>query len=473
MNKLSKIEQIINSTINHYSHVKLFPRGIPRFVDPLLRGVIRFGKRTGSTIGVINPDNTFTFDVLPIRLDNKVTLSRTTEWITPDCILSLGPNRATHTVDDVIDNTLLLKEQLNIEFSKEDVALLYAVPMLMYQDQAVGDTEVWVKSKYPLANGDILVYKQTDSLLQSLNEVKILEAVRRTEPDQFDTYYTIVYKITLEKPITRGFLKDAMAYMRAFPAYFSQTINVPNSIYTNEPVGPFLLDTMSGGILEGKDYDEYLSYRTLNRTGGYILGTKNKYVTVNKNYLVLKRPVAAHVPGFWELAEGSVRFSPNKILFKTDPIKNVFCLGLKCVPYLPSNFVVTETGEVKSFRWLLNVSSTNDCSIRFIFYPNEPIEFILKSGVSQDITLEIPTNNEITDIEINISSEFSCQVSLSDWTHLDGTVEQMEYALVSHATGIATWQSSGLMIKPMFLGSEYLKMVYDSGHEYDSGKIYF
>ena len=62
---------------------------------------------------------------------------------------------------------------------------------------------------------------------------------------------------------------------------------------------------------------------------------------------------------------------------------------------------------------------------------------------------------------------------MSDWTHLDGTVEQMEYAIVAHATGISTWQSSGLMVKPMFFGSEYLKLVYDSGYEYDGGKVHF
>jgi len=476
MNKINQIEQIINSTINHYSHVKLFPRGIQRFVDPSLRGQIRFGKKTGSTVGLINPDNTFKLNTIPLRLDNKIDITRTSEWIVPDSIIKVG-DKDTYTVDDITDilgiGRITTVEAINAEFTLEDKVILYAFPMMTYLEYSHGDTEIWVKTKYPLANGDVFSYKQTDGLLQSLQEVKIVEAIRRTEPDEFDTYYTIVYRLVLEKPIARDFQENTLVYMRAYPAYFSQIINVPNSIFTNEPVGPFVLDTMSGNVLEGKDSEEHLSYRTLNRTGGYLLGTKNKYVTVDKNYLVMKRPIAAHVPGFWELAEGTVRFSPNRIHFRTDPLKNVFCIGLKCIPFLPYNFTVTETEEVQPLRWILNLVATNDCTIRFIFYPNDPIEFTLMGGVARDITVEIPQGNDITDIEINIASDFTCEVKMSDWTHLDGTVEQMEYSLVAYATGISTWQSSGLMVKPMFFGSEYLKLVYDSGYEYDGGKVNF
>ena len=58
MGRLQKIESVVNDTINHYGHIKIFPRSLPSFVDSLLRGTLRFGKRTGNSIALINPDNT-------------------------------------------------------------------------------------------------------------------------------------------------------------------------------------------------------------------------------------------------------------------------------------------------------------------------------------------------------------------------------------------------------------------------------
>jgi hypothetical protein len=169
------------------------------------------------------------------------------------------------------------------------------------------------------------------------------------------------------------------------------------------------------------------------------------------------------VPIFWDLAEGTMRLTPTKAVLKVDPVKKVFCVGTKCVPYFPTDL-----------SWKISLLANNDCSIRFIFYPNDPQEFNLVSAVPKSVTVSIPTGAEITDIEINmLSASDSCQVFISDWTPLSSTVEQIQYNLVVQATGIATYQSSGLIIKPYFLGSEFLKTSYDIGANYDSGKIYF
>jgi len=39
--------------------------------------------------------------------------------------------------------------------------------------------------------------------------------------------------------------------------------------------------------------------------------------------------------------------------------------------------------------------------------------------------------------------------------------------------GTGVYQASGLIMKPYFMGSEFLKTSYDINASYDSGKIYF
>lgn len=461
MGRLNRIEQVVNDTISHYSHVKIFPRGLPRFADSSLRGSVRFGKRTGNTISLISPDNTYKFGVVPQTRDNKLVLANITPWIIPDCILSLGPEREIHKVDDVIDTTVLLKNPISQTYTLQDKILLHSFPMLSSVDISNGDTYIVVKSHYPIANGDVFAYLQTETLLQSLTEIDIVKATRLGTTSS--PYYSILYGLQLAKPIQKTILSNSTIYLRAYPAYFSYGIRVPTALFTSEPIGPFLIDLISGRLLEGSEFNETLAIKTINRTGGYIIGDSTSYQTVDKNFVLINRSIPAHAPMFWDLAEGTMRLTPTKIVFKVDPVKKIFCTGIKCIPHLP-------TGQ----SWKINVMSNDDCTIRFIFQPNLPQEFNLVANIPQNITVNIPVGDDITDIEINISGIADvCQVAMSDWTPLKDTVEQIEYSLIVRATGIATYQSSGLMIKPYFLGSEFLKTSYDIGSNYDSGKIYF
>ena len=62
---------------------------------------------------------------------------------------------------------------------------------------------------------------------------------------------------------------------------------------------------------------------------------------------------------------------------------------------------------------------------------------------------------------------------MSEWSPVHDTVEQIQYSFVSQAVGISVYQATGLIIKPYFMGSEFLGTTYDTGATYDSGKIYF
>jgi len=547
MSRLSQIEQIVNGTINHYSHVKIVPRGLQRFVDPSLRGTIRFAKRSGNTVALLNPDNTYQFATPPQTRDNKFILANLNKWITEDCILSIGPERELHQVYDVVDNTVLLKSNLMQTYTTSDRVLLHSFPMYLSIGTNVSDTTVMVKSHYNIANGDTFVFLQDPALLQSLTEIKVKKATRIGSIN--NTYHNLLYSLELVSPIKIALKANSLVYYRAYPAYFSAPVRVPNSLYTSEPIGPFLLDILSGKLLEGKEFAETFAIRALNRNNNYTLGDATSYVTAYKNYIVLDRSVPVHAPLFWELAEGFMRLTPSRIIFKvnstlsfdnaglvgfqynntnglvqytgsvnlgkvnigdlfrdgggteyrvidinatynnitilnlsgTTPLAitmtvvnhldgsirmiadNKFCAGIKCIPPLPSNH-----------SWRVSLIANEDCSIRFIFAPHDPQEFNLLSGISKNAVITIPAGDSVTNMEINIlSSANTCEVKMNEWSPVKDTVEQIEYSFVVEAIGSGTYQASGLIIKPYFMGSEYLKTSYDINASYDSGKVYF
>jgi len=462
MGRLRRIEQLVNSTVNHYSHVKIYPRSLPNFVDSLLRGIIRFGKRTGNSIATINPDNTFELSEAPVIRTRQLKLSRPSEWINLGSIISLGPGKEMHRIYDIIDNELILENKMERTYTLNDRILLIAHPIEVSITAPYGSTSVTVKSQYLLGNGDVFSYLSTESLLQSLTDIKVVKAVYLgTTPDPV---YTKLYRLDLQTNIERELLSNSIVYIRAYPAYFSSPIRVPNALFTSDPIGPFLIDILSGKLLEGGSFKETLSLKTTNRAGEYILGNVSEYVKVEKNYIVAERPWAAHFPMFWALAEGTTRISPNKFHMRVNT-KNLFNIGLRCVPPL----------LLAGKKWRINLHSNDDCTIRFYFYPNPPQEFSLISGSNKSILLSVPNpSNPITQLEINIFSSSSiCEVTMSDWTPAKDTAIQMEYSLVVEAIGQATYQSTGLIIKPYFLGSEFLKTSWDSGSISDGGKVFF
>jgi len=458
--RLQRIEEIINSTISHYGHTKVFPRGLPSFVDSLLRGAIRFAKRTGNNIAVLNPDNTYSIAEDTQLRDNKITLVSVPEWVIPGAILSIGPGKELHYVDDVAGNVIHLKNQLVLTYTTADQVLLFAYPLLLAVDTTYGDTSVVVKSHYKMGNGDVFGYLHTQSLIQSFTGARATEALfLGTTADPFNNY---LYQLNLDQPIQRIIPAGTTVYMRAYPGYFSPSIRVPNALFTSEPLGPFLLDLFSGMLLEGNTFRETFAIKTINRSGAFVVGDGSTYVTTRRNAPIFDRPIAAHVPLFWELAEGTMRITPNRVVLKMSD-KFVFSTGIKCVPPFPANK-----------QWQISAKATEDCTLRFFFNPHPFVEYTLLSGSTTSISVPIPPGDDVTDIEINVRANSSaCEVQLSDWTSTLNIVENIEYSLVVEAVGQATYQSTGLLLKPFFLGSEFLKATWDSGELFDGGKVYF
>ena len=459
MGRLNDIEKIVNGTIIHASHVNIMPRGLQRFIDQLLRGTVRFGKRTGNNIAVINVDNTFPIGANTNARDSSVTLARSNQWLAPDSIVSMGPGKELQVVNDIIDLTVQFKGRLQSTYTTTDKILLVASPIVVFSPLSPNSTAVTVKSNYKLANGDTFCYLQTSGLIQSLTEVKVTTAT--VLGTSGDPNFPNLYYLQLAGPVVKFIDAGTVVYIRAYPAYFSSTVRVPNSVLSGQSMGPFLIDNLSARLLEGQAYKEVLSVKLQTQPGVYVLGDAFSYATIQKNFVVTNRPWHAHFPLFWDLAEGTTRITPSRILLRVNEA-GLFCIGTKCVPKFPPGG-----------SWRISVKASDDCNLRFIFSPDAPQDFTLLSGVTKNITVNAPIGQDAASIEINAYSASSiCEISLSDWTPAVNTVDQISYSIVIEATGIAAYQSTGLMVKPYFLSSDFLGTNWDLEANFDSGKVY-
>lgn len=632
MGYLSKIETIVNDSISAYGHTKIVMRGLPYFVDPLLRGDVRFSKRTGNNISFLNPDNQYLLeDSIPTKTV-VVPLKYPCFWISPGSVLSFGPNKEFAEVSDTSsDGTkIILTSPLRLAFAVDESILLYASPLKVHSSAIAGITSIEVKSHWFLANGDTFCYLQSPGLFQSSDEIKIDKAEYLGISS--DPYYSKVYRLQLSKPTTVELKGGEVVYIRAFPAYQSQAVRIPNVVSSSDEMGPFLLDYLSGRLTEGQSFKETFSLKAFSNYGDYVYGDNVSFENIGKNFSIIERPWANAYSLFWEIAEGSMSYTPSRVVFKAAPLemsyhfknnqtprvgftyegssgkitysgpvdlgesaigdlfldsagnkftvsgvnregpkpsiqiveigtldyvfapvvvsagssvitleevppeimvgwsvvgsqvpngtlvtgitpttvtisnnafaggdsvfmfhspqifpaegsvnqadpiadtdgaiitnnsseRRKFCLATRCVPPLPAN---------RSFK--SSIRSNTDVSVRFIFHPNPPQEFNLIGGLNTPVELNLG-DLPVSSIEINMTG-FSdlAELTMTDWTPLNAPVDQVQYTIVVDAVGVASYQASGLIIKPLFHGVEYLKSTYDSANKYDSGKVYF
>ena len=460
MGRLTRIEDTVNAPLTDFSQIKVIPRGLPYFVDNLLRGEVRFGRRTGNSTAVINTDNTFKIatDISPGA--PTLTLQNPSEWMQLDSIISVGLGRELRIVEDFVDSTLLLNEKLKFSYDANDFVLLHSSPIKMLADAPAGSTSIQIKSRYPLGNGDTFVYQLTEGLLNSITEVKApTVAFGGTSTDPI---FDKIYVMELSKPLQRDLFSDDLVYIRAYPGYFSTKVRVPNPVNSSDQMGPFLLDNLSGRLVEGKNFDETLSLKLIDRRGNYLMGDDNSYVPIFKNFSVFNRPIRSHSFVFFETAIGEIRFTPQRAIFSSTTPQ--FRIGKKMVPTLPA--------DGTTFKF--NTKSTINAEMRIFFQPYETPVLLEIKPEPQTHIIPFPIGPEnIEAMEITVQSTTNeVFIEVADWTS-DATVNEIEYSLIVEATGFAGYQSSGLILKPYFLSTDLLQGKYDSGDAYDSGFIYF
>lgn len=455
--RLSRIEEVINSQLDSL-HVKVVPRGIPYFIDGLLRGTLRFGKRTGNNNSLMNPDNTYQFLNNVQSGQNRFYLKQVNNWINVDSILSFS-NKEFAIVNDLVDGNLVILNsylKFNYDASINEVTL-YASPLLPV-NIAAGQTTIQVNSNYKLANGDTFMYFATKDLIQSSTEVKVKRAIESGVSS--DPIFTYNYTLELEKPISRDIDIDEKVYIRAYPAYFSRSIRVPNLYNSTNDMGPFLIDYLSGRIVEGFTPKETFALKLKDRSSQYKLGDQFSYVTTTKNHPVLTRPINSKSFLFFTQIKGDTRIKPNKIVFETKDFN--FRSSLKLVPELDF--------DGQSYRF--TTTSVTSGTLILYFEPDIKIELVINSG-TQSHLITVPQGSRYQMDIVYVGNSIKNKLEMSDWTQVGPQIEYIEYSIVAEATGRGRYQATGVSLKPYFLTPEILAGRYDAGDSYNSGFVYF
>ena len=453
--KISELENIINSQLD-YQNIKVIQRGIPYFIDSLLRGTMRFSKRTGNSNSVINVDNTYKIAENIDSGNNRIRVVGNTDWIDIGSIVSFGPFKENKVVNDVDGNVVITTDRTRFSYSTMEEMLLFASPMKVNGDHVSNIDTIQVYSKYKIANGDVFGFLATDGVIQSFTEIDI--EVAQLIGVSSNPEMPHVYNLNLKDKITKGFSADSVVYIRSYPAYFSRQIRVPKQHNSVNSMGAFLFDVMSGRLTETFSPKETVSLKTLTNSGKYIIGSNIKYDTINKNIAIHNRNIDSRSFVFFNQADGDSRLTKNRLVMQTKNFK--YRTTEKLVPAIDFN------GATYNFNTLSEMSGK-----LIIYIDNHQVILDLIAGSqSHSVTMPVGESNQL---DLVISSVTDGKVFMSNWNLVGDHAEILEYAITTKITGIGTYQSMGASVKPYFMIPEMMIGRYDEGDSYNNGFVMF
>jgi hypothetical protein len=451
-NTLRRIEETANKVAKDYTNIHLMARGSQTFIDQNLRGTIRFARRRGNFLPVIEAENQSELSVAVVPPTDQITLSRIIPGFeVPDAVLSVGPGREIVRVSDIDMTTgeiVLADELLGVHDAGTGVDL-YGVPIEVIGTHTSGDMVIRLRSEWRVFTGDRIAIDTTPGLLNSIVETEITNTVYLGEG--VDGRHQ--YQVTLEEGISRSLANEEDILLRAQPGYQSTALRV------SRINGPFVVDFVSGPFFEKTTIDEFLSIQLFNALGDTITGYSEP-VLVGKNFGVFDMPIKAESMLFWDVAHGSIQWRNGKLIAITDS-NGRFLLYTDLVPAFTSGV-----------EWEIPVKSNDTTSLSVRFYPNESRSFSLATGILTRIRVGTTTSDEdASRIEISVRTENpGSEVEFNNWLPTSSAVSTLLYQLTSTAFGSNLWQAGSLMLKEYFFTLDDISARYDFV-SYDNGTI--
>lgn len=174
----------------------------------------------------------------------------------------------------------------------------------------------------------------------------------------------VTYQITIDVgiPVTLEDGRTDQVFLRAFPSYESEQRPVPRVPLTENRIGPFLFDRVSGSFFEDLDVDEIDIVRTHSATGDII---DQQVLRNGKNFLIYNLAIPSDSFLFWDRSAGRPNFSrANQTFVAFTSDKGLFHMHFKCVPEIdhrPDGFE----------GWRVQVTPQEDVYIVVELEPND------------------------------------------------------------------------------------------------------
>ncbi len=475
MGRLRRYNELINGISPHYSNVIVQPRGFPIFSDPLLKGQVRFARKTGADFALINPDNEIQLQAATQRNTRTLLLARPNRWLEIGSILSIGPDIEFAVVQDFSDTLIHLTEPVTGEFAADAGVNLFATPLFAAADAPAGSTTVIIKSRYHILAGDKLSFETTSGLLTSLLDIKVSRA-RLLSVVEAEAPFSLFYEIILEEQTTvditaqQGVDSGADVFLKAQPSYLSNQVFIPQVPGNPDDIGPFLLDYVSGVLFDRPDVEEQVSLTVFDKLGNPIVDDNSFPLPINKQFPITEMPIMGDSVVLWKVASGAMTFGKKGVSPEITAIAvcddiGQFQITQEVIPTLPPG---TE--------WSVPVEASSPCTLKVTFVPNAPREFVLSATPRQVLIGTTADDERIERIEIIVIGPADTQVQLGNWVPTENQAFSLVYGITADVFGEAQWQATNLFQKPYFLNFAMgLKGKFDSNrtpNRFDGGMLF-
>lgn len=304
MGILAKIKDATHRQLyqGYGAHFRL--RGLVVPLDPFSTGKVRFAQKVHFQMPLIVPDNRWYLDEEAVYQTDQLILDRDPAWLRDGSFISVG-NRELHRVEDVSDNTVILATRLLADHPERQSVYHYSHPITVEGAYAAGATVINVDAAYFMSRGDMLGISytsgETDPMAFTPYEVSSLVYIGQDVSDEPQ------YQVTLDKPLHRALTDGETIQLRAYPAYQSKILNVPQSHENPELaiVGPYLIDWVSAPTMSRQT--EVVEFQTLQRytDAQTFIGSR---LAIEKNHVILFVPIRADQLLFWNEVAGTMQY---------------------------------------------------------------------------------------------------------------------------------------------------------------------
>jgi len=449
MGRLQRYNELLSGISPHYSNVVVQPRGFPIFSDPLLKGQVRFARKTGADFALINPDNEILLQAAAPKNTQILLLERPNKWLEIGAILSIGPDIEFATVRDFSDTFIQLTEPVTGDFSENASVNLFATPLFVSLDAPADSTTLIVKSRYHILAGDKLSFETTPGLLTSLLDISVSRSRLLGVVDE-EAPFSLFHEVILDEstPVDLTALSGGNnLFLKAQPSYLSNQVFVPQVPGNPDDIGPFLLDYVSGVLFDRPNVDEQMSLTVYDKLGNSIVDDNLFPLPVDKQFPISEMPIMADSIILWHVADGAMTFGKRGVAQEITAIaicdgRGQFQTTQEVIPVLPPG---TE--------WIVPVKASTPATVRVTFVPNETREFSLEALTPTQILIgTTATDQPIERIEIIvIGQDEETQVEFGNWVPTQTQAFSLVYGITADVFGEAQWQATNVFQKPYFL----------------------
>jgi hypothetical protein len=308
---ISSIQDTVNRVLPAYNVGFVRPRGLAIPVDPWMRGTTRWARRIGGEASVWRPDTrmkleektnkgeyVFYVDRIPDSMFD--VLSWVSEVGNPSGPIMEVSDTQRVTVLDVNarEFTITVGEEVLTARKQGDWIRMWGFPVTLEGGVTKGTTSIRVASPLRLTQGDSLQIPVTEGD-PSYCSASDITSVTLVEEDAEGKKYAL----TLGSGVFRDVDSDETIYVRAYPAYFSGRVPLPDySASFLKNIGPFLLDWMSGPLVHQEKAVEYFSIQRFRADRTPL----TPMLPSDHNGQVNVMPIKAEQMLFWQKIEGDI-----------------------------------------------------------------------------------------------------------------------------------------------------------------------